>query len=204
ARLVGKHFGLTNQEVVVDRETFLEMLPDAVRASDEPLADLTIVPLLAVLRLTREHLKVALSGEGSDEVLAGYGLEGVHRKYETIRRIQRLPSSVIAPLSRALRLVSERSGNKLGQIATIPLSRWNVVLRNYMSLHWQEAQKPALWPAFEGSDSDAILREMYAAAKSNDPLDQLLSVYQKSWLVEDLLMKADKMSMATAVELRVP
>jgi asparagine synthase (glutamine-hydrolysing) len=204
ARLVAKHFGLPNHEIVVDRRSFLEMLPDAVRASDEPLADLTIVPLLAVLKLARGHVKVALSGEGSDEILAGYGLEDVHRKYETIRQIQRLPSSVIAPFSRALRLVSERSGDKLGQIASIPLSRWNVALRNYMSLHWEEAQKPALWPSFEGSDSDAILTNMYAAATSKNPLDQLLSVYQKSWLVEDLLMKADKMSMATSLELRVP
>ena len=45
---------------------------------------------------------------------------------------------------------------------------------------------------------------MYAAAKSQNPLDQVLSVYQKSWLVEDLLMKADKMSMAASLELRVP
>src|SRR5262249_62246112 len=82
--------------------------------------------------------------------------------------------------------------------------QWNLALRNYMSLHWDEAQKPALWPAFEGSDSNEILRSMYAAATSKDPLDQILSVYQKSWLVEDLLMKADKMSMATSLELRVP
>src|SRR4029453_15725665 len=123
ARKVAKHLGIHNHEIVVDQRRFLEILPDAVRMADEPLADLTIVPLLAILRLAREHVKVALSGEGSDEVLAGYDFQNVHRKYETIRRIQRLPSALIAPLSRALRLVSERSGHKLGQIASIPLSR---------------------------------------------------------------------------------
>jgi asparagine synthase (glutamine-hydrolysing) len=204
ARKVAKHLGLQNHQIVVDRQRFLEVLPEAVRASDEPLADLTIVPLLAVLRLARCHVKVALSGEGSDEVLAGYNFHDLHRKYETIRQIQRLPSTVIGPISRVLRLVSEKSGDKLGQIATIPLSQWNVALRNYMSLHWDQAEKPALWPAFTGSDSDSILRDMYAAAGSRAPLDQLLSVYQKSWLVENLLMKADKMSMAASLELRVP
>jgi asparagine synthase (glutamine-hydrolysing) len=204
ARTVAKHLGLQNHEVVVDRRSFLELLPDAVRASDEPLADLTIVPLLAVLRLARGHVKVALSGEGSDEVLAGYNFEDVHRKYETIKQIQRLPSSMIIPISRALRLVFQRSGDKLGQIANIPLSQWNITLKNYMTLHWDQSEKPSLWPNFEGSDSNSILRNMYAAATSEDPLDQLLSVYQKSWLVEDLLMKADKMSMATSLELRVP
>ena len=71
ARQVAKHLGVENHEVVVDRARFLEMLPQAVRAADEPLADLTIVPLLAVCRLAREHVKVALSGEGADEVSGG-------------------------------------------------------------------------------------------------------------------------------------
>jgi asparagine synthase (glutamine-hydrolysing) len=201
---VAEHLGLQNHEVVVDRESFLEMLPEAVRTSDEPLSDLTIVPLLAVARLARGHVKVALSGEGSDEILAGYNFQDIQRKYETIKQIQRLPSSVIVPISRVLRLVSARSGDKLDQIATIPLPQWNLALRNYMSLHWEHAEKPRLWPIFDGSDSDSILKSMYAAAKSQDPLDQLLSVSQKSWLVEDLLMKADKMSMATSLEVRVP
>jgi asparagine synthase (glutamine-hydrolysing) len=204
ARMVAEHLGLQNHEVVVDRESFLETLPEAVRTSDEPLSDLTIVPLLAVARLARGHVKVALSGEGSDEILAGYNFQDIQRKYETIKQIQRLPSSVIVPISRALRLVSARSSDKLDQIATIPLPQWNLALRNYMSLHWEHADKSRLWPTFDGSDSDFILKSMYAAAKSQDPLDQLLSVCQKSWLVEDLLMKADKMSMAASLEVRVP
>jgi asparagine synthase (glutamine-hydrolysing) len=202
--MVAKHLGLQNHEVVVDQRSFLEILPDAVRASDEPLADLTIVPLLAVLRLARQHVKVALSGEGSDEILAGYNLHDVRRKFQTIRQIQRVPASLLTPISRALRLVSEKSGDKLGQIGNTPLSQWNMALKNYMSLHWNQADKASLWPAFAGRDSDSILRNMYAAAESGDPLDQLLSVFQKSWLVEDLLMKADKMSMSTSLELRVP
>ena len=121
ARRVAKHLGLQNHEVVVDQRSFLEILPDAVRASDEPLADLTIVPLLAVLRLARRHVKVALSGEGSDEILAGYGFHHLRRKFETIRHIQRIPSSLIGPLARALRLVSETYGNKLDRIASIPV-----------------------------------------------------------------------------------
>jgi asparagine synthase (glutamine-hydrolysing) len=61
-----------------------------------------------------------------------------------------------------------------------------------------------LWPTFVGRDSDFVLSGMYASARSLDPLEQTLSVYQKDWLVEDLLMKADKMSMAASLELRVP
>ena len=204
ARSVAKHLGLRFHEVVVDRRSFLDILPDAVRASDEPLADLTIVPLLALLRLTRRHVKVALSGEGSDEILAGYELHQARRKFEAIRHIQRIPSSFMTPLGRALRLVSKRSGDTLDRIASIPLSQWNVALNRYMALNWDQAGKRLLWPSYEGRDSAAILRNMYAEGRSQDPLEQFLAVLQKSWLVEDLLMKADKMSMAASVELRVP
>jgi asparagine synthase (glutamine-hydrolysing) len=204
ARAVVNHLDLENHEVVVDQRRFLEILPEAVRAADEPLADPAIVPMLAVMQLTHGHVKVALSGEGSDEVLAGYDLHVVRRKFDAIRQIQRIPSSLLAQLSRALRHVSAEYARTLGVIASVPLSRRNVVSRNHMTWSWIEAEKSSLWPTFAGRDSEFILREMYAQARSLDPLDQMLAVMQKSWLVEDLLMKADKMSMAAAVELRTP
>jgi asparagine synthase (glutamine-hydrolysing) len=115
-----------------------------------------------------------------------------------------MPSSLLGPLARALKFVSRKSGAKLDQIATIPLSQWNITLGNYMALGWEDAGKRALWPSYRGRDSDVVLREMYEQGRSPDPLEQYLAVLQKSWLVEDLLMKADKMSMAASVELRVP
>ena len=205
ARQVAKHLGVENHEVVVDRSSFIEMLPHAVRTADEPLADLTIVPMLAVCQLAREHVKVALSGEGADEVLAGYGFNVTQRKFETMRRIQRFPSWLLTPIGRALTFVSEKHGSKFVKVASIPLSEWNIAHMNYMTWYWGESEKAALWPAIEERrDSASILKSMYAAAGSQDPMDQTLSVHQRSWLVEDLLMKADKMSMAASLELRVP
>jgi asparagine synthase (glutamine-hydrolysing) len=160
--------------------------------------------LLAVLRLARQYVKVALSGEGSDEVLAGYNLEHIQRKFSLIRQLQRLPSSVIEQLSFGVNLVSARTADVLTEIAKTPLSSWNVSRRNCMTWYWEHGEKEALWPDFAGSDSASVLANMYATSNAVQPLDQMLSVMQKSWLVEDLLMKADKMSMATALELRVP
>jgi len=204
ARCVAEHLGAQHHEVVVDQSTFLEMLPGAIKSSDEPLADLTIVPLLAVSRLARERVKVVLSGEGGDEILAGYGFNEFVRRINFIRQLQTVPSFILKGFSNALGLVSERYSDLLNRIATIPLSQWNVVNKNHMTHFWTEAEKSQLWPVFAGLHSDRFLTEMYSAADSEDPLDQILSVYQKSWLVEDLLMKADKMSMAASLELRVP
>jgi asparagine synthase (glutamine-hydrolysing) len=90
-------------------------------------------------------------------------------------------------------------------MGSIPLLQWNIAHKNHMTWYWNEIEKAALWPTFERHrDSESILRKMYATAGSTHPLDQILSVYQKSWLTDDLLMKADKMSMAASLEVRVP
>lgn len=204
AKQVAKHLGVEYHEVVVDRSGFLEMLPQAVRAADEPLADLTTVPLLALSRLAREQVKVVLSGEGADEVLAGYDLDRSHRYFETIKRFQRIPPFALKPISIALKLFSAKYADILARCASVPLSKWNAVSKSHMTRSWSETEKTELWPTFPGSDSDRILNDMYDAAGSRDPLDQILSVHQQSWLVEDLLMKADKMTMAASLELRVP
>jgi asparagine synthase (glutamine-hydrolysing) len=106
--------------------------------------------------------------------------------------------------SGGLRLFSDRFARTLGDIARVPLSQRNLLTNNHITWNWTQQQKASLWSTFEGRDSSFVLREMYAQAKSSDPLDQMLSVFQKSWLVEDLLMKADKMGMAASLEVRVP
>ena len=107
-------------------------------------------------------------------------------------------------MSKLLTPLSAKYADLLSRIASIPIAEWNLSLKNHMTRIWIQAEKSQLWPTFIGSDSDRLLNSLYATASSEEPLDQILSVYQKSWLVEDLLMKADKMSMAASLELRVP
>ena len=204
ARQVARHLGVEHHEVVVDRSTFLDMLPEAVRATDEPLSDLTIVPLLAVSRLARQYVKVVLSGEGSDEILAGYECEVIRRKFDTIKWIQRLPPPLLKSLGRFAALLPGPHAEKLVSIASVPLSRWNIERRNHMTRMWEERDKNELWPGFSGHVSDRLVDRLYAGVGSDDPLEQILAIWQQSWLVEDLLMKADKISMAASLELRVP
>ena len=205
ARLVAEHVGAQHHEITIGQRQFLEMLQDAVVAADEPLADLASVPLLAVSRLARQHVKVALSGEGSDEILAGYDADREVRRLARIRRLQQLP--------RPLLLLGERVGSavlgdpfarRAARIAHQPLEQWNRRDRPHISIVFREDEKRALWPLEGVHDSDRVLEREYGEARSADPLQQMFAVYQKSWLVEDLLMKADKMSMATSLELRTP
>jgi asparagine synthase (glutamine-hydrolysing) len=206
ARQVADHVGAQYHEVVVNRGQFLDALPEVIRAADEPLADLTLVPLLAVSRLAREHVKVVLSGEGSDEILAGYNLDELERGWDRVRAIQRVPRTLLETGAALSRLgLPERFQRRAEKLAGVPLESWNRSALPHITRHFTQEEKQLLWPAAgEALDSERILSAQYAAARSTDPLQQLLSVYQKSWLVEDLLMKADKMTMATSLEARTP
>ena len=204
ARQVAEHVGARYHEVVIGQKEFLEMLPELVYYSDEPLADLAAVPLLAVSRLAQQNVKVVLSGEGSDEILAGYDLELAHRRWELIRNLQRVPKPLMRLLAKGTSVVSPAIAEKAERVAKLPLSQWNHREHPHMTHYLDELEKSSLWPNGEKQSSERILADLYDATNATDPLQQLLSVYQKSWLVEDLLMKADKMSMAASVELRTP
>ena len=205
AREVAEHVGAQYHEVVVDRKQFLESLPEVIHAADEPLADLTLVPLLAVSRLARRDVKVVLSGEGSDEVLAGYDLDEAERKWDRVRALQRIPRPLLEMGAALTKLGMPASVRRRAErLAGVPLGDWNRDERPHITRHFGQGEKREFWRGYEGQDSERILAAQYAAAGSHDPLQQLLSVYQKSWLVEDLLMKADKMTMAASLEARTP
>jgi asparagine synthase (glutamine-hydrolysing) len=199
ARAVANHVGSQHHEVVIDREDFLTALPELVYMTDEPLADLAAIPLHAVSRLARDHVKVVLSGEGADEVLAGYDLEKLARRLQRLRHVPRLAAIAgarIAPKGRAI---------ALGNLAS---SGWSSILRTegaYMTCVFDDFSKHRLWREdIEFRPTESVIDGWYAETSSAEPIDQLLEVYCRSWLAEDLLMKADKATMAASLELRTP
>ncbi|MCH8111690.1 MAG: asparagine synthase (glutamine-hydrolyzing) [Proteobacteria bacterium] len=203
AREAAADAGAQHHEVTVNQEKFVDFLPDLVGYTDEPLADLASVPLFFVARLARENVKVVLSGEGADEVLCGYDMERLAVDLERLRKVDRL---VPRPILRLLgRLLSGRAGTIAQELAQ---NGWSNLLRTrgaHMTRHWSEEEKAALRPGHSGrSSTTALIHEWYGETTSPHPLDQLQDVYCGSWLVEDLLMKADKMTMAASLELRVP
>jgi asparagine synthase (glutamine-hydrolysing) len=205
ARQVAEHVGAHYHDVVLDQKRFLEMLPDVVYATDEPLADMSLVPLLALSRLARERVKVVLSGEGSDEILAGYDFERNMREWDRVRSLQKIPAAMLRTGAALTRIgLPERFHRRASKVAELPLSEWNRQNRPHITYYFDQVEKRRLWPGFDAEDTDRILDGQYRRARSSDPLQQMLSVYQQSWLVEDLLMKADKTTMAASLEARTP
>src|SRR5579883_320486 len=204
AREVASSLGCEHHEGVIDRREFCEFLPKLVHFTDEPLADLACVPLHYVSELARGAVKVVLSGEGSDEIFGGYNFDTIVRNWAILDRLQQLPLAA-STLRRLQALPGEgwirRAAGRLAPAPSERAASFSVGMTNYLD----SAHKRRLWPdAPECPDSLAEAVRALRNPPSHRPLHQALYGYCQSWLVEDLLMKADRMTMASSIELRVP
>lgn len=204
ARQLAEHVGSNHHEIVVDADKFMAFIDEFVWHSDEPLADLASVPLYYVSELARRDVKVVMSGEGSDEIFGGYGAAGVLEIYDRRKASWGLaPRWVYGLAARFAR--TDESRRKWRVFADHGwrgfFRAWNYSFTNV----WSTSAKQALWrhsPADDGYER--WVQNEVAQCRSPNPVDQAMQTMTASWLVEDLLMKADKMSMAASVELRCP
>lgn len=209
ARMVSKAFNTDHYEITISPEQFFGELPNLVWHEDEPLGFDASIPLYFVSKLAQQHVKVVLTGEGSDEMLAGYGRYhktllnlAYGEKYESLapglaRSLVRsavgvMPFSVKKKLSRTfLALPSDIENLYLDNFAVFPKS-------------FQEKLFTAETKARIGNaDPYAILKNYIKTCDARTLLDQLLYADTKTYLHE-LLMKQDQMSMAASIESRVP
>jgi asparagine synthase (glutamine-hydrolysing) len=189
---------------VIDEKDFLDFLPDFVWHTDEPLADLASIPLYYVARLARQDVKVLLSGEGADEVFAGYNFDYWVRLWDQVIAARSERSHSAGLLSRLVTPFSVRT-RQLETLAATVMDQRNLTEPISMTNLWSSAEKSEMLLSTEGwPDSLDAVRNHLARLGPSEPLNQVLYSYCQDWLVEDLLMKADRMSMANSLELRTP
>ncbi|MGC4113835.1 MAG: asparagine synthase (glutamine-hydrolyzing) [Myxococcales bacterium] len=198
ARLAAQAIGTEHREVAVDAATFGQSMASLAWHLDEPLSDGACIPLMHLARRAREEVVVVLSGEGADEVLAGYP---VYAKMLALERARALGGPA---LDRALGLA------QLGPWSP-KLSRWirrarEPLPRAYLGVG--RGFDDTLVEAFFGAKAMRQVAErnapLWSRTESVDPLHRMLYLDTKVWLPDDLLIKADKMTMAHSIELRVP
>jgi len=171
---------------------------------DEPMSDPASIPLYYVSQLASEHVKVVLSGEGGDELLAGYKYYLVYKGYNRARLVSSLPHCIrkILDLLNREFLKSSRIYRYL-RIAEQGLNTY--LLHTYTYNVFSEDAKKDLCPNFYQVLSSNRISEYYIKQVLDfDIIDQMLYRDIKVWLPDDLLLKADKMTMANSLELRVP
>jgi asparagine synthase (glutamine-hydrolysing) len=210
ARQVARRFSTEHHELVVEPHA-LEVLPTLVRHYGEPYGDSSAIPTYYVARMTRQHVTVALNGDGGDELLAGYERHWAARiaaRYDTIPRFVRhgliRPLIPLVPEPRQRRAFLRRA-KRFMAAAHMP------VLDRY--LHWvgaySPAQKLSLYSddfvgELAGNESGHWLTEALAAEPHLDPVDAVLRGDTLMYLPADLLAKVDIATMANSLEARSP
>lgn len=184
---------------VVSQAEFVEALPAIVWYLDEPVADPALVPLWFIAREARKHVKVVLSGEGADELFGGYT---IYREPLSLRAFDYLPRPVRRSLGKAsVPLPEGMRGKSLLHRGSLTLEE-----RYYGNARsFNDAQLRAVLRRFspEWTHTD-VTAALYRESAGWDPVARMQHIDLFTWLRGDILVKADKMTMANSLELRVP
>jgi asparagine synthase (glutamine-hydrolysing) len=202
ARLVATRYDTDHHELIVEPNVG-EVLTQLAEVFDEPLADSSALPTYLVSQLASEHVKVALSGEGGDELFAGYHTYVA----DSIAPWAGRPAAALGPLverlpSSSARVSFDYKAKRFARGGALPpLERHHA---------WKEIFSPELRaelravPAPDGFDPLDVYRERYATTAGAQPIARLQDVDRSIYLVDDLLVKTDRASMAHSLETRVP
>ena len=190
ARETSEPLGTDHTEIIVSADEYFEALPKAIWHFDEPVADPSALGLYFLAREARKHVTVVLSGEGADELFGGYN---IYLEPYARRRIAWLPRKVLEFLSRlpfrgrnfALRAMQKLEDRYIGNASIFSL---------------RELEQ--LW---KGTGEEKFsLQSFYDEVFSQSDSTKMQYIDINTWLVGDILAKADKMTMAHSLELRVP
>jgi asparagine synthase (glutamine-hydrolysing) len=211
ARMVSKMYGTDHHEIVVTPEQFFDSLPSLVYQEDEPIAHPSSVPLYFVSRLAAEHVKVVLTGEGSDELLAGYGKYNRTVYNLALGRAYRraVAGGLRGWVKRRVEAIdgSSKVGRKLSRtFLCLEPDIENIYFDNYSVFSRARQERLFTGEARErmraGGPYETAIAHI-GSSDAEDLLDRLLAADLKTYLHE-LLMKQDQMSMAASIESRVP
>ena len=198
ARALARNLGLRNRVRCISPGEFWDAVPAVQYHMDEPMADAAAVALYFLNREAARDVKVVLSGEGADELFGGYN---IYRDPFTARWYNLLPPWLRGGLGAAASLLPPGPGV-------------NFLVRRGLSLEERyfgptalltEREKRRLLPGYEGDGDPVCLTESsWDMTEDQDPVTRMQQVDLQLWLAGDILLKADKMSMAHSLELRVP
>lgn len=194
-----KAIGVEHIVKVVSPEEYKAAVPKIMWYLDDPVADPSLVPLYFVAAEARKHVKVVLSGEGSDELFGGYT---IYKEPLSLKPLQALPS----PLQRGLAALSRKlpdgvKGKSLLERGTTPMEQR--YYGNARSFNWEQLQRVIPWAKREWDHTD-VTASIYAQSKHMDPVARMQHLDLFTWMRGDILVKADKITMANSLELRVP
>ncbi|WP_284141486.1 asparagine synthase (glutamine-hydrolyzing) [Virgibacillus sp. LDC-1] len=199
AKQTAEKLGVENISYLISPEEYIENLPKIMWHMDDPLADPSCVPLYFVSREARKHVTVVLSGEGSDELFGGYN---IYRESESLKVFEKVPSSVKGMLAKVAAVIPEGvKGKSFLERGTTPLSERYIGNAKM----FEEAEKQKLLKSYNHQLSyQQITRPLFEHVQDYPYVNQMQYVDIHTWMRGDILLKADRVTMANSLELRVP
>ena len=205
ARLVAEHLGTEHHELTLEPSMLLGLIPRLPVLLDEPLGDASIIPTYLLSAFTRQHVKVALGGDGGDELFAGYPTLQAHRLASYyLRAPSMLRRGVVEPAVRRLPVSRDnlsfdfRAKRFVGGAAHPVAERHQRWMGSFVS----EERRALLAPGVQAHlvEGNGLVDEY----RNLDPLNQVLMIDMRLYLENDILVKLDRASMMASLEGRVP
>jgi asparagine synthase (glutamine-hydrolysing) len=209
ARLAAARYGSEHHEMTIGARDFADFLPQYIWHMEEPVCEPPAVALFYISKLAKEFVKVLISGEGGDEAFAGYP------NYRSMLWLERL-KSVCSPLKVAFPAILDVLNRfpafpklkKYAQLLNTPFDSYYYSRTStpfsFFNSHMGELYSDDFLQAINKQHSVSPVTRYLQNGAAVDPLSTMLYVDTKTWLPDDLLIKADRMTMANSVELRVP
>ena len=220
ARAVAAHLGTEHTELYVTPHDALALIPGLASTYDEPFADSSQIPTILVSRMTRQHVTVALSGDGGDELFAGYNRYLIAAR--AWRRLERLPMAARRLASRAVLATRPATldgwaralgaavpalrrhgavGNKLHKFAATVLDAPSqLAMYRRLVSHWTDPAAVVLGAI----EPRTVIDELGQAPTGLAPIELMSLLDQLSYLPDDILVKVDRAAMSSSLETRVP
>ena len=192
--------GIENHTKIVTPDEFFNSIDHVQYHSDEPHANLSAVPLYFLSQLTREHVSVVLSGEGADELFGGYTSYGITRSGEKYRRM--IPKFIRKFVGRRA-YHNPRMKNRDFFIKN-GLDVEDYYIGQAHIFDDKEARDLVVGAFKNGKDSKAITAPFFERVKEKDDVTKMQYLDMHLWMPQDILLKADKMTMAHSLEVRTP
>jgi len=209
ARLAADRFGSIHHETTISAQDFADFLPRYVWHMEEPVCEPPAVALYFVSKLASQFVKVVLSGEGGDEAFAGYP---EYRNYPWLERAKNLLGPLTGAAASTASFLSGVPGmrklKKYSAMMHVPLQQYyysrSAMPISFFPLRFDQLYTPEFRRTVDHARSLQIAADFFRNVADQPVLNQMLYVDTKTWLPDDLLIKADKITMANSLELRVP
>ncbi len=199
AENLSKELGVEHHTKLISSEEFWAAVPKVQYHMDQPLADPSCIALYFVAKLASEYVKVVLSGEGADELFGGYTCYNEPRVYKIYQTI--VPYCIRRAIAAVCKKLPDIKGRDYLIRATHPLEK-RFIGNAYM--YDQKQKKALLKDSSLATDPTRLVRRLYTRARRYDEVTKMQYLDINMWMVGDILLKADRMSMANSLELRVP